>query len=182
MRVSAHDHIMWSRGYVYLQCWNEKQNYSQMKNQTLINRASLAFAACGILVSLLACHPEPKVAGEHSVNQDPTMRLWQVYDHCRKSTNLEERKGQALLLHHSVLLRTNDGATQLPRRSVNIEALAASCNLLAASAMVEAGEIQEASTVYYLALLHANTPDLASLRTRAQSALNELQTSPNGSR
>jgi hypothetical protein len=126
---------------------------------------------------LLACDPEPRVAGELSLNRDPTMRLWHVYDHCRRATNLEEQKGQALLLHHSVLLQPDDGASLHARRSVDIEALAASCNLFAGSAMMEAGEIEEATTLYQLALLHANTPDLASLKGQAQNALNELRTS-----
>jgi hypothetical protein len=43
--------------------------------------------------------------------------------------------------------------------------------------MMEAGEIEEARTLYQLALLHANTPDLISLKGQAQSALNELRTS-----
>ena len=152
-----------------------------MKNRTFIGGVSLAFVASNIVI-LLACTPEPKVKGELSLSQDPTMRLWQVYDHCRRATNLEERKGQALLLHHSVLWRTDDGAIQLTRRSVDIEALAASCNLLTASAMLEAGEIQEASTVYQFALLHANTPELAPLKAQAESALNELRTSSDKSR
>lgn len=105
------------------------------------------------------------------------MRLWQVYDHCRSATNLEEQKGHALLLHHSVLLRSDDGASTHARRSVDIEALAAFCNLLAGSAMMEAGEVREATILYHLALLHANTPDLASLKGQAQRALNDLRTS-----
>lgn len=144
-----------------------------MKNRTYPH----AFAVCGMVALLLACDPEPRVTGQLSLNQDPTMRLWHVYDHCRKATNLEEQKGQALLLHHSVLLQPDDGAGPPVRRSVNIEALAASCNLLAGSAMREAGEIREATTLYQLALLHANTPDLVTFKGQAQSALNELRTS-----
>jgi hypothetical protein len=144
-----------------------------MKNRT----SSLAFVVCGMVAILLACNPEPKVTGELSPNQDPTMRLWQVYDHCRRATNLEEQKGQALLLHHSFLLQPDDEASTHARRSVDIEALAASCNLLAGSAMMEAGEIREARTLYQLALLHANTPDLASVKEQAQTALNELRIS-----
>jgi hypothetical protein len=144
-----------------------------VKNRTY----SLACVVCGMVAILLACNPEPKVTGELSPNQDPTMRLWHVYDHCRRATNLEEQKGQALLLHHSVLLQPDDEASTNTRRSVDIEALAASCNLLAGSAVMEAGEIREARTLYQLALLHANTPDLASVKEQAQSALDELRTS-----
>lgn len=145
------------------------------KNRTTY---SSAFAVCGIVAFLLACNPEPRVSREPRLDQDATMRLWQVYDHCRRATNLEEQKGQALLLHHSVLLRPDDGMSTYARRSVDIEALAASCNLLAGSATMEAGKIEEATTLYQLALLHANTPDLDSLKGQAESALNELRTSP----
>jgi hypothetical protein len=67
---------------------------------------------------------------------------------------------------------------EFARRSVDIEALAASCNLLAGSAMIKAGEVQEASTIYQFALVHANTPELTSLKAQAETALNELRTSP----
>jgi hypothetical protein len=149
-----------------------------MKCRSLIERALTPVMACGIVAILMACTPEPKVTGESGLNQDPTMRLWHVYDHCRRATNLEEQKGQALLLHHSVLWRIRDGTMEFARRSVDIEALAASCNLLAGSAMIEAGEIQEASTIYQFALVHANTPELTSLKVQAETALNGLRTSP----
>lgn len=150
----------------------------QEKSLHMKNRInSLVFGVCGVAAVLLACNPEPRGVGELGLNQDPTMRLWQVYDHCRRATNLEEQKGQALLLHHSVLLQPDDGARLYARRSVDIEALAASCSLLAGSAIRDAGEIREATTLYQLALLHANTPDLASLKGQAQSALDVLQTS-----
>jgi hypothetical protein len=134
--------------------------------------------ACGMAAILMACSPEPQITGESGLNQDPTMRLWHVYDSCRRATNLEEQKGQALLLHHFVLWRMRDGTTEFARRSVDSEALAASCNLLAGSAMIEAGEIQEASTIYQFALVHANTPELTSLKVQAETALNELRISP----
>jgi hypothetical protein len=149
-----------------------------MKYRSLIERAFTPIMACGMVAILMACTPEPKVTGESGLNQDPTMRLWHVYDNCRRATNLEEQKGQALLLHHSVLWRIRDGTMEFARRSVDIEALAASCNLLAGSAMIEAGEIKEASTIYQFALAHANTPELTSLKAQAETALNELRTSP----
>jgi hypothetical protein len=75
---------------------------------------SFALAVCGIVAFLLVCNPEPRVSRESRLDQDATMRLWQVYDHCRRATNLEEQKGQALLLHHSFLLVPIHQAFRLP--------------------------------------------------------------------
>lgn len=148
-----------------------------MNNQTFRGKIPLICVTCGMAALLLACSPKPKIAGELNRNQDPTMQLWQVYDHCRRTTNIEERKGQAFLLHHSVILRSEDRRTRQARRSVDIATLAASCDLLTGSAMVEAGEVRQASTLYRLVLLYADAPGLTSLKKRARSALNEIQTS-----
>ena len=148
-----------------------------MKSQTILGDITLACATCGMVAVLLACSPKPKIAGELNRNRDSTMQLWQVYDHCRRTTNIEERKGQAFLLHHSVILRSEDRRTRQARRSVDIATMAASCDLLTGSAMVEAGEVRQASTIYHLVLLYADTPGLTSLKKRARSALNEIQAS-----
>ncbi|GKS58009.1 hypothetical protein YTPLAS18_15360 [Nitrospira sp.] len=105
---------------------------------------------------------------------DSTMSLWTTYLGCRQHTELEPRKGAAIVLLDRAESESHIDLERSRRRSVSLQALAASCGLLVGAAMVESGEAQQAVVLYRRVLEQPRLPELVSYKTAARRALASL--------
>ena len=133
----------------------------------------------GLVLSLSCRHaptpPEPTPPVPASL--DTTMSLWTTYLDCRHQVQLEPRKGAALVLLDRAESQSPPDVERWRRRSVSLQALAASCSLLVGAEMIKSGETQQAQILYQRVLDQPPLPELATYKMAAQRVLTNLVTS-----
>ena len=126
------------------------------------------------LVLLTACGTPTASPPRTSTELEPTMSLWTLYLGCRNDAGLEMRKGTAIVLLERAKSSARAERLGRLRRSVDLQAMAASCGLLVGEALVKSGDLRDAKVVYRRIIEQPAVPDLESYKIAAHRALADI--------